>query len=87
VVPVRGGPTPKNWGRRGERAVGIGTKVRVGQNYVSAKLTSERVQFKEVPEMAYEQIILTKSAGVVTITFNRPEKLNAFTFKMLEEVK
>jgi enoyl-CoA hydratase/carnithine racemase len=45
------------------------------------------VQFKEGPEMAYEQIILTKSAGVVTITFNRPEKLNAFTFKMLEEVK
>ena len=36
--------------------------------------------------MAYEQIILTKSAGVVTITFDRPEKLNAFTFKMLEEV-
>jgi 2-(1,2-epoxy-1,2-dihydrophenyl)acetyl-CoA isomerase len=36
--------------------------------------------------MAYAQIILDKSAGVVTITFNRPDKLNAFTFKMLEEV-
>jgi enoyl-CoA hydratase/carnithine racemase len=36
--------------------------------------------------MAYEQIILAKSSGVVTITFNRPDKLNAFTFKMLEEV-
>ena len=36
--------------------------------------------------MAYDQIILDKSAGVVTITFNRPDKLNAFTFKMLEEV-
>lgn len=36
--------------------------------------------------MAYEQIILAKSADVVTITFNRPDKLNAFTFKMLEEV-
>ncbi len=36
--------------------------------------------------MAYQQIILDKSAGVVTITFNRPDKLNAFTFKMLEEV-
>ena len=36
--------------------------------------------------MAYEQIILDKSAGVVTIKFNRPDKLNAFTFKMLEEV-
>lgn len=36
--------------------------------------------------MAYEQIILDKSAGIVTITFNRPDKLNAFTFKMLEEV-
>ena len=36
--------------------------------------------------MAYEQIISAKSADVVTITFNRPDKLNAFTFKMLEEV-
>jgi 2-(1,2-epoxy-1,2-dihydrophenyl)acetyl-CoA isomerase len=36
--------------------------------------------------MAYQQIILDKSATVVTITFNRPDKLNAFTFKMLEEV-
>src|ERR1700687_4494663 len=36
--------------------------------------------------MAYEQIILDKCAGVVTITFNRPDKLNSFTFKMLEEV-
>ena len=33
--------------------------------------------------MAYEQIILDKSASVVTITFNRPGKLNWFTFKML----
>ena len=32
--------------------------------------------------MAYEQIIFDKSAGVVTITFNRPDKLNSFTFKM-----
>jgi 2-(1,2-epoxy-1,2-dihydrophenyl)acetyl-CoA isomerase len=36
--------------------------------------------------MAYQQIIVSESAGVVTITFNRPDKLNAFTFKMLEEV-
>jgi 2-(1,2-epoxy-1,2-dihydrophenyl)acetyl-CoA isomerase len=36
--------------------------------------------------MAYEQIILDNSAGIVTITFNRPDKLNSFTFKMLEEV-
>ncbi len=36
--------------------------------------------------MAYQQINLDKSAGVLTITFNRPEKLNAFTFKMLAEV-
>lgn len=36
--------------------------------------------------MAYEQINSEKSAGVLTITFNRPDKLNAFTFKMLAEV-
>jgi 2-(1,2-epoxy-1,2-dihydrophenyl)acetyl-CoA isomerase len=36
--------------------------------------------------MNYEQIRFAKSAGVATITFNRPGKLNAFTFKMLEEI-
>ena len=36
--------------------------------------------------MNYEQITFAKSAGVATITFNRPDKLNAFTFKMLEEI-
>lgn len=35
--------------------------------------------------MDYEQILFVKSDGVATITFNRPDKLNAFTFKMLEE--
>ena len=35
--------------------------------------------------MNYEQITLEKNAGVTTITFKRPDKLNAFTFKMLEE--
>jgi 2-(1,2-epoxy-1,2-dihydrophenyl)acetyl-CoA isomerase len=36
--------------------------------------------------MNYEHIMFAKSAGVATITFNRPDKLNAFTFKMLEEI-
>lgn len=36
--------------------------------------------------MDYEQIIFSKDAGIVTITFNRTAKLNAFTFKMLDEV-
>ncbi len=36
--------------------------------------------------MTYEQIIFDHTDGVVSITFNRPDKLNAFTFKMLEEV-
>jgi hypothetical protein len=36
--------------------------------------------------MAYQQINSDKSAGVLTITFNDPDKLIAFTFKMLEEV-
>jgi 2-(1,2-epoxy-1,2-dihydrophenyl)acetyl-CoA isomerase len=36
--------------------------------------------------MAYEQIILAESEGILSITFNRPEKLNAFTFRMLAEI-
>jgi 2-(1,2-epoxy-1,2-dihydrophenyl)acetyl-CoA isomerase len=36
--------------------------------------------------MDYEQIVFSKDAGVVSITFNRTAKLNAFTFKMLDEV-
>ena len=33
--------------------------------------------------MAYEQIRYDVDAGVVTITLNRPEKLNAFTGQMM----
>jgi 2-(1,2-epoxy-1,2-dihydrophenyl)acetyl-CoA isomerase len=36
--------------------------------------------------MNYDEISLEASAGVLTITFNRPAKLNAFTFKMLAEI-
>ncbi|HEY6421405.1 MAG TPA: enoyl-CoA hydratase-related protein [Candidatus Binataceae bacterium] len=36
--------------------------------------------------MTYEQVIFNNSDGIVSITFNRPDKLNAFTFKMLQEV-
>jgi 2-(1,2-epoxy-1,2-dihydrophenyl)acetyl-CoA isomerase len=36
--------------------------------------------------MTYEEISLEESGGVLTITFNRPAKLNAFTFKMLAEI-
>lgn len=37
--------------------------------------------------MAYEQILFTKENGVATITFNRPDALNAITPKMLEEAQ
>lgn len=36
--------------------------------------------------MNYEQISVEVSAGVMTITFRRPHKLNAFTYKMLAEI-
>jgi enoyl-CoA hydratase/carnithine racemase len=35
--------------------------------------------------MEFEQIRYEKSEGVATITLNRPERMNAFTPKMLEE--
>jgi 2-(1,2-epoxy-1,2-dihydrophenyl)acetyl-CoA isomerase len=35
--------------------------------------------------MDFEQIIYDKSAGIATITLNRPERMNAFTGKMIEE--
>jgi enoyl-CoA hydratase len=36
--------------------------------------------------MTYTQIILDKKGPVATLTFNRPEKLNAFSMKLSEEV-
>lgn len=36
--------------------------------------------------MAYEQILLDLTDGVATITLNRPEKLNAYTAQMGEEL-
>ncbi|MDP2948454.1 MAG: enoyl-CoA hydratase-related protein [Chloroflexota bacterium] len=35
--------------------------------------------------MDFEQIIYDKSDGIATITLNRPERMNAFTNRMLEE--
>ena len=36
--------------------------------------------------MTYTQIILEKKGPVATLTFNRPEKLNAFSMKLSEEM-
>ncbi len=36
--------------------------------------------------MEYKDIILKKEEGIATITLNRPEKLNAATERMLEEL-
>ena len=35
--------------------------------------------------MDFEQIIYDKSDGIATITLNRPERMNAFTAKMIDE--
>jgi enoyl-CoA hydratase len=37
--------------------------------------------------MSYRTILLTREAGVATITFNRPDKLNALNHEMLSEFK
>jgi 2-(1,2-epoxy-1,2-dihydrophenyl)acetyl-CoA isomerase len=36
--------------------------------------------------MNYDEILVEASGAVLTITFNRPARLNAFTFKMLAEI-
>ena len=36
--------------------------------------------------MAYEQIVCEREGAVATVRLNRPEKLNAFTFRMLAEM-
>ena len=36
--------------------------------------------------MAYQEIIYEVSEQIATITLNRPEKLNAFTNRMLKEI-
>lgn len=36
--------------------------------------------------MTYEQITAAETDSVLSITFHRPDKLNAFTFRMLEEI-
>ncbi|MFC1985031.1 enoyl-CoA hydratase/isomerase family protein [Chloroflexota bacterium] len=37
--------------------------------------------------MTFESIILEKEKGIATITLNRPDKLNAFTYPMNNEIK
>ena len=39
-----------------------------------------------VQRMHYEQIACSRARAVATITLNRPDKLNAFTFRMLGEI-
>lgn len=36
--------------------------------------------------MSYETLLVEKEAGVATITFNRPDRLNALTLKMIDEI-
>src|SRR3972149_9040868 len=40
---------------------------------------------KKGQTMEFEQVLYEKSGGVATITLNRPERMNAFTPKMIEE--
>ncbi|HET9838886.1 MAG TPA: enoyl-CoA hydratase-related protein [Candidatus Angelobacter sp.] len=37
--------------------------------------------------MAYKTVLYTESAGIATITLNRPDKRNAITYELLQDVK
>jgi len=37
--------------------------------------------------MAFKEILFEKSEQIATLTFNRPEKLNAFTWNMMAEIR
>src|SRR6202171_4807158 len=43
-----------------------------------------RVLIEEV-QVAFDTILFDKHAGVATVTMNRPERLNAMTWHMIEE--
>ena len=36
--------------------------------------------------MSYETILVEQSEGIVTLTMNRPERLNAWTYQMGDEL-
>src|SRR5690606_15737442 len=44
------------------------------------------MDYGEVINMAYENILFENAAGIACLTLHRPDKLNSFTVEMHEEV-
>ena len=49
-------------------------------------MVAEELNKKGVDIMSYETIIYEKAEGIATITFNRPEVMNAANFQMADEI-
>src|SRR5690242_4496802 len=94
-ISEKGRPGRPSWAERIEMS-GISRKVRepFGQTwFCSAAVWLEAgaddliISATRSQSMDFSQIVYAKAGGVATITFNRPDRLNAFTWTMHREMR